>query len=357
MQPINGISDKLTELLQDQSIPLHDEFIIQPGEENVMDEPTQHQDQGVSTPWRYGQVEVEDANDAIRRGASLPPKVPLSDFLGEAWVSGDVTFLYAYTNMGKSILAVQLADEAGRKGHNVLYCDFEMDARAFADRYTDEHTGEHAYLHFKRLKRNLHGVDTKDINETELLRGISASMHKFGATVLIVDNLSYICADLEKGKEASDFLHRLQDMSQTNGWSVLVVAHTPKRDRVRELKLSDLSGSQNLGNFCDAAVAIGAVRGTDEVYIKQTKSRRKYVLTEDNVMVCHIVKDGAMLKFQFDRYAQERTLIADEWQRQQAQERNDFADQVRALRDQGKTIRDIAYTLGVSKSKVERAIK
>lgn len=306
--------------------------------------------------WRRGQVEVESASAAVTRGSQEPPQVPLTDTLAGVWMSGDVTILYAYTNMGKSILATQLADEAGRKGHKVIYCDFEMKARTFADRYSDERTEEKAELHFLRLTRNLRGLDTASITESGLLTDIASAMLQYGATVLVVDNLSYVCADAEKGQVAAEFLHRLQDMSTEHGWSILVIAHTPKRDRVRELRLSDLAGSQHLGNFCDAAFAIGAVRGSDEVYIKQTKSRRQYVYDENNVAVFRIVKDGAMLRFQWQRTDCESTLIADDWQREQAQQRNDFIDQVRESRREGKTIRETATALGVSSSKVQRAL-
>ena len=307
--------------------------------------------------WRCRQVVVEDVNDAIHRGAAMPEQASLSDFLPGVWMSGDVAFLYAYTNMGKSILAVQLADEAGRKGHNVIYCDFEMKLRPFADRYIDKQTGDKATLHFKRLYRDLHGIDMNSINANELLKDIKSAMEQYAADVLIVDNISYISGDIEKGREASEFLHQLQDLSQTNGWSVLVVAHTPKRDKVRELKLSDLSGSQNLGNFCDAAFSIGAVRGSDEVYIKQTKSRNGYTLDENNVKVCRIVKAGAMLCFEHIRYDRESTLIVSDWQRQQDQERDDFADKVQEMKAQGKTIREIAAECGIDKGRVERALK
>ncbi len=52
---------------------------------------------------------------------------------------GELSCLFADSNvMGKSILAVQIADRIARTD-NVLYLDFELSEKQFQLRYTNEH--------------------------------------------------------------------------------------------------------------------------------------------------------------------------------------------------------------------------
>ena len=46
--------------------------------------------------------------------------------------------MFADSNVGKSILAVQIADRIARTD-NVLYLDFELSEKQFQLRYTNEH--------------------------------------------------------------------------------------------------------------------------------------------------------------------------------------------------------------------------
>ena len=61
------------------------------------------------------------------------------------WYENEVCCLFADTNVGKSILAVQIADEISQK-RKVVYFDFEMTDKQFQMRYTDSDTGTpHAF--------------------------------------------------------------------------------------------------------------------------------------------------------------------------------------------------------------------
>ncbi len=52
----------------------------------------------------------------------------------ELWHEGEVCCLFADSNLGKSIFAVQMADEIARD-QNVLYVDCELSDKQFQLRY------------------------------------------------------------------------------------------------------------------------------------------------------------------------------------------------------------------------------
>ena len=60
------------------------------------------------------------------------------------WYEGEVCCLFADSNLGKSIYAVQIADEIA-KHQKVLYFDFELSDKQFQLRYTDEEGNRHKF--------------------------------------------------------------------------------------------------------------------------------------------------------------------------------------------------------------------
>ncbi|MGY4536457.1 hypothetical protein ACVW0P_000864 [Mucilaginibacter sp. UYNi724] len=73
--------------------------------------------------------------------------------LGDLWLEGEMCILFADTNLGKSILAVQIGNNLAQGGctlnfnnslelqTRVLYVDFEMGSKQFESRYFDSQWG------------------------------------------------------------------------------------------------------------------------------------------------------------------------------------------------------------------------
>ena len=59
----------------------------------------------------------------------------------ELWYEGEVCCLFADSNLGKSIFAVQMADQIART-RNVLYVDCELSDKQFQLRYCNPDSGE-----------------------------------------------------------------------------------------------------------------------------------------------------------------------------------------------------------------------
>lgn len=73
------------------------------------------------------------ANQTLEAAKKLPnPRKLWKEF----WYENEVCCLFADTNVGKSVLAVQIANEIA-KTDTVLYYDFELGEKQFQMRYTD----------------------------------------------------------------------------------------------------------------------------------------------------------------------------------------------------------------------------
>ena len=150
-------------------------------------------------------------------------------------------------------------------------------------------------------------------------------------------------------------MFRLMALKKKYGLSILVLAHTPKRCLSNPITQNDLAGSKKLYNFFDSVFAIGkSAKDSDLRYIKQLKVRYgNYTYDADNVIVSAIEKTGSFLQFVNIGYATEKEHLKEPSDKDLSQE----TENIKQLAGQGKSIREIAKELNISKSKVGRILK
>ena len=302
-------------------------------------------------PSEIGIFTIKTANQAIREAKQRPNP---EDLWLTLWYEGEACCLFADSNLGKSIYAVQIATSIAEK-QRVLYFDFELSDKQFQLRYTDEEGNLFQFpnnLYRVEINREALGIDNF---EDSVILNIEEAAVKTNAKVLIIDNLTYLCIATEKGDLAGSLMMKLMRLKREYGLSILVLAHTPKRPLTNPITQNDLAGSKKLYNFFDSVFAIGkSAKDSNLRYIKQLKvGYGNYTYDMDNVIVCSIEKVGSFLKFVNVGFAEEREHLKE-------QTENDITtliENAKDLRSQGKSIREIASILGVSKSKIDRLLK
>ena len=307
-----------------------------------------------------GLFTVMPANKWIEQAKNRPtPKM----LFGQLWFENELCILFADTNLGKSILAVQIGNsiskgeafngfalEAGKQ--RVLYFDFELSDKQFEARYSENFTGHYPFdNNFIRVEINPNSeIPTETDFETYLNQSMESIVSDIGAKVLIIDNLTYLRSGTETAKEALPLMKHLKALKLKYNLSILVLAHTPKRDLSKPITRNDLQGSKMLINFCDSSFAIRESFADKHLrYIKQIKQRNcELVYDADNVGVCEIVKLSNFLQFEFVGYGTEKEYLRAPSEKDKEQRRQDAA----GLKAQGKSNREIARQLGVSEGSV-----
>ena len=104
--------------------------------------------------FEVGIFTVTSANKTMRDAAKEKDPIKLYD---ELWYEGEMCCLFADSNVGKSIYAVQIAVEIA-KTQRVLYFDFELSNKQFQLRYQNGETKEQ----FK-FPKNFYRVCMKNI--------------------------------------------------------------------------------------------------------------------------------------------------------------------------------------------------
>jgi len=311
-------------------------------------------------------LRVRSMNEVLAMAKNQP--IPQQLF-GEFWHEGELCILFSDSNAGKSILAIQIGNSisSGKAikpfgldaaSQPVLYCDFELSAKQLEARYTQGY--EHHYIFDDNFYRADLNPDADipagfDSYEQYLNYSIEAAITDTGAKVVIIDNITYIGTENESARFALPLMKSLKAMKATYGLSILALAHTPKRDKSKPITSNDLQGSKMLMNFCDSSFAIGSSnQHADRRYLKQIKQRNtKQIYGDDNVCLFDINKPHNFLQYTFVGYGEERLHLQDEKQNENEQ----YAEKVAALREAGKSLREIGAELGISFQKADRLLK
>ncbi|HVF47660.1 MAG TPA: AAA family ATPase [Pyrinomonadaceae bacterium] len=330
---------------------------------------------GAASTVEYAAFDARGANEWI--GVAKKKAIPKKLF-GDLWLEGELAILFGDTGKGKSVLAVQIAEslasgqavapmEITAAARKVLYLDLELTDKQFEMRYSADHNGGGAkYLrnHYK-FSENFTRVEV-DLTEApkpgsgrfeEFFRAeIERLIDATGASVVILDNITCIKHSYYASREIVPVMRVLRRLKKRLGLSVLVIAHTPKREDSRILGINDLQSSKILGNFADSILAIGQSR-LDNMgrYIKQIKVRSSSLVYDATHLPSFRLKKigGNFLGFEFEHFASEDQLLTDvrkirEWE---------TIERIKKLADDGKKIREIADKLDMSKTTVHRLLQ
>ena len=239
-------------------------------------------------PIFIGMLKIQRINNALAEARNIPE--PRDLFRG-IWNEGEMACLFSDSNVGKSILALQIGEQIASTQQPVLYCDFEMSDSQLEKRYS-ENTSTHVFSSdFYRCTINPYNMRGGDF-ESNLLTDIEAAAQKLCVKIVIIDNLTYMCSDAEKGDSAGILMRKLMMLKHKYGWSLLVIAHTPKRDEKSPILSTHLAGSKKIFNFFDSIFALGrSCIGPSYRYLKQLKVRSGEIqYDEDYVLILQMVK-------------------------------------------------------------------
>ena len=326
-------------------------------------EKTEKHFKGISE--QKGMFIVKPANDWIEQAKTRP--IPEMLF-GEFWFEGELCILFADTNLGKSILAVQIGNSISKgepikgfkleaKKQPVLYFDFELADKQFEARYSLNFQNHYSFDNFfLRVEINPDAPLPEGKSfEDYLSESLEKSISETGAKILIIDNITYLKNETEKAKDALPLMKHLKALKKKYDLSILALAHTPKRDLAKPLTRNDLQGSKMLINFCDSSFAIGESQNDKSIrYLKQIKQRNtELIYDHENVCVCQIEKADNFLQFEFLNFGTEKEHL----KQLSDTDKESRIDEALELKKQGYSNVQIAKQVGVSEGAVRKWIK
>ncbi|HMJ46812.1 MAG TPA: AAA family ATPase [Ferruginibacter sp.] len=313
--------------------------------------------QNLDTPIdNTGLFKVKTSNQWLLDASSRPVPKALYQSL---WFEDEICVLFAETNLGKSILAVQIGVEIAAN-QKIIYFDFELTDKQFERRYSEDFTNHYTFPeNFLRAE-----IDPEEVEyaiagfktmEDYLINSIERVVIETGAKVLIIDNLTYLRTETEKAKDALPLMKQIKALKNKYWLSILCLAHTPKRDLSKSITQNDLAGSKMLMNFCDSSFAIGSsTQDKATRYIKQIKVRNsEFLFDSENVAIYQIEKPFNFVHFSSKGFSSEREHL----KQMTEQDRENIIRKVKELSVQGLSQREIAANLYISVGSVNNYLK
>ncbi len=321
---------------------------------------------------------LESANETMNRARKKQVALKIA---GSLVMEGEHTLLFADTNLGKSIFATQIA-VAGASGKDcspqfeteiapqkVLYLDFELGPQQFARRYAeiDDRTLINPFSFPDNLTRA--EIDPEKLPPGDMgalvLESIHAEVRGHGFKLVVVDNITWLSDDTEKGDAAGILMKAFHRLVRELSISILTLAHTPKVPAHAPITINHLAGSKRLANFADAVFAIGRdwQNPDTHAYLKQLKVRAAGPLEygSDNVVVMERVKSGNFLGFEFRHFASEDDIIRREGDRERDERQSKERARVLVVKRENPeaSLRDLAKLAGpgFNHMKVKRILK
>ena len=297
-------------------------------------------------------LHTEKAQDVVNKNKNLPD---LSKLFGTLWQSGELAILAGDTGIGKSLLAVEILDVISSGKNKLLdqdvnyhdlvaYFDFELSDLQFSKRYR-EHQFDPKFF------RSRFNYDCENV-ELFSIKNLLDKVREIGAKAIVLDNIS--STSLRPTQETDVALELMRELKKLTleGISCLAIAHTPKFSNIGSLEINHMAGSKVLANFADSIFFINRSRENFSYrYIKQVKARNSEQM--EDVIVCNIEENNGDLGFRFIRYDDESNHLYSPKEK----DRETLKEEALALKSDGKSIREIAKILGISKSKTQRLLK
>lgn len=314
---------------------------------------------------------IKSANEWLSEAKNKP--IPQKLF-GELWFDNELCILFADTNLGKSILAVQIANSISKgepipgfkidaSAQKVLYFDFELSSKQFEVRYAEQNDLLNSYQNhydfdenFIRIEMNPDADIPENIAFDDYLNiSLENTVIDTGARILIIDNITYLKSETERAKDALPLMKHLKALKSKYGLSILALAHTPKRDLSKPITRNDLQGSKMLINFVDSSFAIGECHNDKYVrYIKQIKARNTEILYDsENVLLCQIQKQSNFLQFEFMKFDSEAMHL----KKISENDRHELITRAKELQKKGFSQRQTAAELSISLGAVNKYLK
>ena len=278
------------------------------------------------------------------------------------WHQGEIACLFGEPNVGKTLLAMQIANELNKRGLKTIYFDFENAWHQFRTRYcNDKLNYRSGDGHFEVMRFNPNYSSAPHDNHS-VINYIKAEMVTNQATVIIIDDINNLLGTGDQA-DVRFVLNTLRQWSQMFLVSILVIAHSKRKKMSQLTTIDTLSGSYELSYFFDSIFSLSRANRYNAAehgithYIKQHKNRVGEIIYDDeNVITAQMGRCPISGMLQFNELTtggNERQLLRDFGYRND----QEITQAILTLHSKFYSTREIAEIVGCSQSHVSRTIR
>ncbi|MEQ1764306.1 MAG: AAA family ATPase [Pyrinomonadaceae bacterium] len=284
---------------------------------------------------------------------------------GELWMTGELCVMFGEPGIGKSLLAVQIADSITKgkpiapfglsaKSKKVLYVDLEKTAEQFKRRYSARGDGENTRRKRYKFSKHFHRAVPAEGSEVPLSQ-LERMVEKGGTKIVIIDNLQHLVTGGQP-RQAGRVMRELRRLRNAYGLSILVVTQTSRSTSRRGIAAADMVWSQTVTALADNIFAVGKGGSPSGRYIKHIKTKLAPMIFGATTVPRFEIDDSRanFPSFIHSGFGAEIEMHQDEDDRWEL----DTISEIRRLHEVKEySVREIAATLEIPKSTVHRYLQ
>ena len=237
------------------------------------------------------------------------------------WYQGEMACLFGEPNVGKTLLAIQIAKEICTRGLKTLYFDLENVKHQYKMRYNSPALDLNRVIDENLIVMPLN-QQNKNVtpNRREILDAILKEFVNEKAPVIIIDDITPLIGSGDKA-DIHFVLNTLRSWTQHFLVSILVLAHSRKRRPAELTTIESLAGSFEYAYAFDSIFSLTRANDYNKQhnnishFIKQHKNRMGPIIYDEmNVITALLGRDENSGSLQFiDLYTggNERQLLRD----------------------------------------------
>jgi len=302
-----------------------------------------------------GLLVMKSMNDVMDEGEKEPKSKWV---MGNLVKENEVIIMFGDEGTGKSILGFQMADRASKgkdlfdhedfRNHcdpkETIFYDFELEASELYSRYSRDKEKFNFHDNFKRASINKDFLEFENADEL-IINEIQRDIEMYNPEFVVIDNITYIASESQDPTMATKLMKRLLALQKRyKPITIIIIAHTPKRDMSMPIQSRHLAGAKNLANFAKSVIAVSlSKKDPDKRYIKHIKCRNgRKMHDETNVIECVIRKEGANLSYEHYGFSTEQEHLE---VKDISDQVGDIMDTIITQRKAGKSFREISRIL------------
>lgn len=206
---------------------------------------------------------------------------PSLDRLTKGFVGGEVTVVAAKTSVGKTALAVNIANNMAQNDVPVLFVTLEMTKPQLTSRFiylngedTEEYYKAASLVSFQK---------TDELNWQSVDGLIGNFCEQFAEGFVVIDHLHYFTRELEKVSEDLGRLTKeFTKNAKRHNVPILLISHVRKASG--EITMEDLRGSSYIAQDTDVVLLCGRSEDGTKLGVKLAKNRnRGHDYTNDEI--------------------------------------------------------------------------
>lgn len=189
-------------------------------------------------------------------------------------VGGEMIIIAGKTSMGKTSLAMNIANNVAKTGHTVLFVTLEMTHAELTSRFMYLNGGDTD--DYYRVSAHIFYQKNDELNWQDIDGLIENAKKQIGAELVVIDHLHYFSREIEHvTQDIGRIAKEVKKNAIRHDVPIILISHVRKVGRGDEATMEDLKDSAAIGQDADIVQMVGRFSDTNTMGVKIEKNRNR----------------------------------------------------------------------------------